>query len=187
MVTESHGWVQAIAVIGVALFITAGALSKSELIGRLSFPATHNDIAYLLDGIRRLVYMDVNGFWAEFNHLRLEPLHAPVAAYQAALAFYLFGFHDWAPYLTNIVFLFILLFACTRLLRGCPDLVVIACLLAVAGVPLAFSTITEFAPEGWDSRNLSQAFANRTGVSTLKATEQQLREFLAWLQTGGAQ
>lgn len=47
--------------------------------------------------------------------------------------------------------------------------------------------ITEFAPEGWDSRNLSQAFANRTGVSTLKATEQQLREFLAWLQTGGAQ
>jgi hypothetical protein len=76
LVTQSHGWVQTIAVIAIALFITAGALSKSELIGRLSFPATHNDIAYLLDGIRRLVYMDVNGFWAEFNHLRLEPLCA---------------------------------------------------------------------------------------------------------------
>src|SRR5262249_13201112 len=67
--------------------------------------------------------------------------------YQAALAFYLFGFHDWAPYLSDIVFLLVLLSVCVRLLRGRPDLIVVACLLAVAAVPLSFTTITEFAPE----------------------------------------
>jgi hypothetical protein len=135
------------AVVIVALWITAGALSKSYLIGRLADPMTHNDVNYLIDGIRRLLYIEVNGFWAELRHLYGDPLHAPLSGYQAALGFYLFGFHDWAPYLSNGIYVLIFLAACALLMRGAPNLVVIAGLLAVAGAPLAFTTVSEFAPE----------------------------------------
>jgi hypothetical protein len=71
----------------VGVWIAATALSRSELIGRLLDPMTHNDVNYLIDGIRRLVYIEVNGIWAEYHHLRVAPLHAPFSAYQAALGF----------------------------------------------------------------------------------------------------
>ena len=145
--TQSRGWVRAVVVIAATAFVTAGALSKSELLGRLANPSTHNDVNYLIDGIQRLLYIEVNGFWSELSHLRDVPLHAPFAAYQAALAFYLFGFHDWAPYLSDIFLLIVLFSACVRLLRGYPDVILIACVLAVAGMPLTSVTITEFAPE----------------------------------------
>jgi Dolichyl-phosphate-mannose-protein mannosyltransferase len=135
------------AVVVIALWITAGAVSKSYLIGRLADPTTHNDVNYLIDGIRRLLYVEVNGFWAEFRHLYGDPLHAPLSGYQAALGFYLFGFHDWAPYLSNGIYVLIFLAACALLLRGLPNLVVIAALLAVAGAPLVFTTVSEYSPE----------------------------------------
>src|SRR5580704_1796516 len=135
------------AVVIVALWITAGALSKSYLIARLADPMTHGDVNYLIDGIRRLLYIEVNGFWAEFRHLYGDPLHAPLSGYQAALGFYLFGFQDWAPYLSNGIYVLIFLAVCALLLRGAPNLVVIAGLLAVAGVPLLFTTVSEFSPE----------------------------------------
>jgi Dolichyl-phosphate-mannose-protein mannosyltransferase len=135
------------AVVLIALWVTGGALSKSYLIGRLADPATHADVNYLIDGIRRLLYIEVNGFWAELRRLYGDPLHSPLSAYQAALGFYLFGFHDWAPYLSNGIYVVIFLTACAFLLRGLPNLVVIAGLLAVAGAPLSFTTVSEFAPE----------------------------------------
>jgi hypothetical protein len=140
-------YVAVIAVMSVAAWITGGALSKSELIGRLANPMTHNDVNYVIDGIRRLVYVEINGFWAEIPHLFHEPMHAPLSGYQAALGFYLFGFQDWAPYASDIVYLLIFLGVCAALLRGCPYVVVIAGLVAIAGMPLAYSTISEFAPE----------------------------------------
>jgi hypothetical protein len=142
-----HKGVPTLAVLLIGLFVTAGALSKSALIGRLAFPMTHNDVAYLIDGIRRLVYIEVNGFWAGLWELYVYPSHAPLSAYQAALGFYLFGFHDWAPYLTDIVYVWTLLAATAVLLRRYPDAVVIAALLAVASIPLTASSVTEFAPE----------------------------------------
>jgi len=140
-------YIVVIAVIFIALWITAGALSKSYLIGRLADPITHADVNYLIDGIRRLLYIEVNGFWAELRHLYGEPLHAPLSGYQAAFGFFLFGFHDWAPYLSNGIYVLIFLAACALLLRGGPNVVVIGGLLAVAGAPLTFTTVSEFAPE----------------------------------------
>jgi hypothetical protein len=144
---RADGYVAIVAVLLAAAWITGGALSKSHLIGRLADPMTHNDVNYAIDGIRRLVYVEINGFWAEFPHLLHEPMHAPLSGYQAALAYYIFGFHDWAPYASNIVYLLIFLGVCAALMRGCPNIVVIAGLVAIAGMPLAYSTISEFAPE----------------------------------------
>ena len=130
-----------------ALWITLGAISKSQLIGRLADPMTHNDVNYVIDGIRRLIFIELNGIWSELLHLYLDPMHAPLSAYQASLGFYLFGFHDWAPYASNIIYLVIFLGVCVALLRCTPSLVVIAGLAATAGLPLAYTTISEFAPE----------------------------------------
>jgi hypothetical protein len=145
--TRADGYVAIIAVMFAAAWIAGGALSKSELIGRLADPMTHNDVNYVIDGIRRLVYMEINGFWAEIPHLFQEPMHAPLSGYQAALGYYLFGFHDWAPYASNVVYLLIFLGVCAALLRRCPSAIVVAGLAAIAGMPLAYSTISEFAPE----------------------------------------
>jgi MFS family permease len=136
-----------LAVVLLGAWIAATALSRSELIGRLLDPMTHSDVNYLIDGIRRLVYIEVNGVWAEYHHLLLEPLHAPFSAYQAALGFYVFGFHDWAPYLSSILLVWVFLGACAWLLRGHRTLVIIAALLVIAGMPLASTTISEFSPE----------------------------------------
>lgn len=144
---ELHGYVPHLTVLFLSLWVTAGALSKSNLIGRLANPITHNDIGYVLDGIHRLLYVEVNGFWAEVAHLFREPIHAPLAGYQAALGFYIFGFHDWAPYATDIVYLLVFLGTGAALLRGAPNLVVIGGLAAAAAMPLAFTTVSEFAPE----------------------------------------
>jgi hypothetical protein len=147
LLMRADGYVAIVAVLLAAAWITGGALSKSHLIGRLADPMTHNDVNYAIDGIRRLVYVEINGFWAEIPHLYHQPMHAPLSGYQAALAYYLFGFHDWAPYASDVVYLLIFLGACAALLRGCPNILVIAGLVAVAGMPLAYTTISEFAPE----------------------------------------
>jgi hypothetical protein len=144
---NTNAYIRAIAVIITCLYITCAAISKSYLMGRLADPITHNDVDYFIDGIQRLIYIELNGFWAELVHLYRVPLHAPVAAYQAALGFYLFGFHDWAPYATDIIYLLIFASVCVWLLRGMPMLVVIAALLAIAGMPMSYTTISEFAPE----------------------------------------
>jgi hypothetical protein len=144
---QKHGYVPLVVVLFAALWITGGALSKSHLIGRLADPITANDINYIIDGIRRLLYLEINGFWAELAHLFWEPMHAPLVGYQAALGFYLFGFHDWAPYVSDIIYLLIFLGVCAWLLRGTPNVVVIAGITAMAGMPLAYTTISEFAPE----------------------------------------
>ena len=146
---RQHTYVIIIVILFIAIWITAGTISRSYLIGRLANPMTHNDVNYLIDGIRRLLYLELNGFWAELAHLYSgsDMMHAPLAGYQAALGFYLFGFHDWAPYATNIIYVLIFLGVCAWLLRGTPDLIVIAVLLAMVGMPLLSSTISEFAPE----------------------------------------
>jgi hypothetical protein len=135
------------AVLFLALWVTAGAISRSYLIGRLTDPITHNDVNYIIDGIRRLLYIEINGFWAELKHLYWEPMHAPLSGYQAALAFFLFGFHDWAPYASDIIYVLVFLGACALLMRDAPPLVAVAGLLSIAGMPLAYSTVSEFAPE----------------------------------------
>jgi len=144
---QQHSYVAIVTVLVISLCITAAAISKSYLVGKLATPMTHNDVNYVIDGIRRLLYIELNGFWAELSRLYRDLMHAPLSGYQAALGFYLFGFEDWAPYATNIIYLFIFFGVCVWLLRGTPDLIVIAVLLAVAGMPLMFSTVSEFAPE----------------------------------------
>src|SRR4051812_25576676 len=76
---QQNVYVVVIAVLMIALWITAGSLSRSYLAGRLADPITHNDVNYLIDGIRRLLYIDVNGFLAEAIHLFFQPMHAPLS------------------------------------------------------------------------------------------------------------
>ena len=144
---QQHTYVSIAAVTAISLWVTLGAISRSYLIGKLSSPMTHNDVNYLIVGIHRLLFLELNGFWAELARLYRGVLHAPLTDYQAALAFYIFGFHDWAPYATNIIYLFVFFGVCVWLLRGTSDLIVVTILLAMAGMPLLVSSISEFAPE----------------------------------------
>jgi Recombination directionality factor-like len=47
-----------------------------------------------------------------------------------------------------------------------------------------WGAITENAPEGWGGERLGAEFTRRTGARSDSATEEQMREFLAWLKAG---
>jgi hypothetical protein len=145
---RSHTSIAIGAVVLISLWVTVAAISRSYLIGKLAFPSTHNDVNYLIDGIRSFLYVELNGFWAELYNLYHQGfMHGPLSGLQAALGFALFGFHDWAPYATNIVYLLVFFGVSVGLLRGTSDVAVVAILLAMAGMPLLVSSISEFAPE----------------------------------------
>src|ERR1700738_4738276 len=101
-----------------SLIVTAVALSRSFTDGRLAVPMTHNDVNYFIEGIQHIASVRKNGFLPQFiNDAFFHSLHAPLATYQAMLSYAIFGINDWAPYVSNIVFVVIFLGYCMWLLR----------------------------------------------------------------------
>jgi hypothetical protein len=129
------------------LLLTASALSRSFYDGRLTAPMTHDDVNYFIEGIQRLAILRTRGFFALISDFFTGFLHAPLLTYQAMLAFLVFGVEDWAPYLTNIVYVVVFLGFAAWLVRDCPAIVLAAVMACLIGMPIASHTITEFAPE----------------------------------------
>ena len=129
------------------LFVTCIALSRSFFDGRLANPMTHNDVNYFVDGIQHLMILRTGGMSALVRDFLLNSLHAPFATYQAVLAYAIFGFADWAPYVLNFFFVVTFFGFAAYLLRGCPKVVVVAAIVVLAGMPITSMTVTEYAPE----------------------------------------
>jgi hypothetical protein len=138
---------QALVVIGAALLLFATAISRSYFDGRLASPLTHDDINFFVEGIQHLTLLRTEGFLALIADLIHGSLHAPISTYQAMIAYLLFGIHDWAPYVLNIVYLFIFFGFAAYLLRDCPIAVLVAALIWLMLLPLSSNGFTEFAPE----------------------------------------
>ena len=139
----SRVWIVLIA----TLIVTATALARSFYEGRLASPLTHNDVNYFIEAVKDSQILWNQGFWAFIRYIESTSLHAPLHAVQGALSFIIFGINDWAPYATNIIYVGLFFGLCLRLLRGFPNVVVIAAMLALIGMPLTATTVTEFAPE----------------------------------------
>jgi hypothetical protein len=134
-------------VVAAALLIAAAAMSRSFYDGRMASPVTHNDVNYFLIGIRDVVMLREHGVLAIIDNFIHGAEHAPIASYQAMLAYLIFGINDWAPYASNLVYVLLLLGVAAYLVRGCPFVVLVAAMATVIAMPLTSSTLMEFAPE----------------------------------------
>ena len=134
-------------VVTAALLLAAAAMSRSFYDGRMASPVTHNDVNYFLIGIRHVVMLREHGILAVINDFVHGVEHAPIASYQAMLAYLIFGINDLAPYASNLVYVLIFLGVAAYLMRDCPVVILVAGMATVIAMPLTSSTLTEFAPE----------------------------------------
>jgi hypothetical protein len=134
-------------VVAAALLVASAAMSRSFYDGRMASPVTHNDVNYFLLGIRDVVLLRQHGILAIINNFIHGAEHAPIATYQAMLAYLIFGINDWAPYVSNLIYVLLFLGVAAYLIRDRPIVVLVAAMVTVIAMPLTSSTLTEFAPE----------------------------------------
>jgi hypothetical protein len=131
----------------LAAMLSGLILQYSIRHGRLIQYPTFDDVAYLGEGMVRLRSFYDGGFRAVWREYLKRPPHSPYGEAVAALAFALFGPHDWAPYLLNGV-LALGLFVCADRLLGKTPLWQRACwLLMLTSVPYMGMAVHEFRPD----------------------------------------
>jgi len=115
---------------------------------RLRAEPTFDDVSYMSDAAARLSAFDhqsiISWLWDFVG--RSQP-HSPYSTLMALIAFAIFGFNEWAPYLLNGILIFILLREIRRISTPLPWYLQIALLLFPLCVPLSRSAIVEFRPD----------------------------------------
>jgi 4-amino-4-deoxy-L-arabinose transferase-like glycosyltransferase len=131
----------------ITLLQTALVLGWSARQGRLALPVYFDDNHSMVDGARRLEIWYHQGLMAVLRDYVAHPPHAPGHALLAAASFALFGFQEWAPYLSNALFFGLILFALHLALIGSNSWIEIICMLLLAATPIAGLSILEFRSE----------------------------------------
>jgi hypothetical protein len=134
---------------GLALFgsmtLAGYALQLSRQIGRLSRPATYDDVVYLLEGIDLYDAFQIHGPPALFE--TLLHAHAPTQTFLAFLSFVIFGPQLWSAYALNTVLVLLLAAIALYVSNGLPRLPRAIILLAALSTPLAANLVAEFRPD----------------------------------------
>lgn len=132
----------------VSILFTLCVLQFSFRHNRLAFHLIQDDITYISDGLDRLAILYGSGITGlVHSHISYPPYRSPVGTYMATLGFAIFGTRDWAPYATNSVFIFIMLWAIYVVMADRKKWQ-IACAMAFAlGSLLAVMTVNEFRPD----------------------------------------
>ncbi len=131
----------------ITLLHTGLVLAWSLHQGRLALPVYFDDNHSMVDGARRLEIFRTEGISSFFKDYQSHPPHAPGHSLIAAGSFWLFGLQEWAPYLTNALFLALILFA-LHLALGTTDWMLQAVgMLLLASPPIAGISILEFRSE----------------------------------------
>lgn len=141
-----QGWLLVATVAAVFLF-TAAVIQESMTQGRLTFPATFDDVTYLLDGARRAGVLYTHGLGEVVRGYVRQPPHSPVATFMAAAGFLLFGMNEWAPYAMNSLVVLAMWGLALWLLRGRPAWQRVPCVLALATIPMVIMAVHEFRPD----------------------------------------
>jgi len=131
----------------IVLLHSALILQWSARQGRLALPVYYDDNHSLVDGARRLEIWQHQGVLAVLKDYKTYPPHAPGHSAIAAASFALIGFHVWAPYLTNAIFLGLVLLALNLALGTTDWRLKAACMLLITSAPIAGISILEFRSE----------------------------------------
>src|SRR5687767_4813386 len=110
-------------VVSLTALVTIMAITRSISDGRLASHMTHNDVNYMIEGLRHALAFWREGLVAALHDMFVQVDRAPLSSLQAAAGFILFGVHDWAPYVTNALLVLVCLAFCAHLLERVPSFV----------------------------------------------------------------
>ena len=131
----------------LALVFTLLILHWSSLHGRLAQDITADDSAYFADGLRRVETLYRGGLAALAQGALQSPPHSPYATLMAFLGFLFLGVHDWVPYLTNALLVFVLLLFVDHAGRELGRATRNILLFVTLTVPFAFVAVHDFRPD----------------------------------------
>lgn len=135
-------------VLSASCIFTALVIAQSLRYGRLSLPATYDDVVYFNDAAERLQTLHEQGLASFFSGLFRYPPHSLFATLVALIGFALFGIKDWAPAAINAIWVALLLIQVRLLLPGKISFWGYAAVaLATLSWPLTGSMIIEFRPD----------------------------------------
>lgn len=132
---------------GLLALHVSGVLSYLLRDGRLSIVPIYDDVVYLIDGFKRLSVLDRSGMTGLLIDFLQHPPHAPWVALTSVFGLMLSGGEVWGPYLLNTIWLVLLLAVGLITLRACAWPVRAGILVAILGVPLFGSVLSEFRPD----------------------------------------
>jgi hypothetical protein len=133
--------------VATSCLFTALIITHSLRQGRLSLPASYDDVIYFIDAADRLQTLYDNGVGSCFASLFHNPSHAPLATFLYFVGFAVFGIHDWAPCLVNVVWVAVLLIFVKLLLQDLPRWADVTIALTVLAWPLAGEIVVQCRPD----------------------------------------
>jgi hypothetical protein len=131
----------------IAAAFTALIIQYSYTHGKLLCPPFYDDVSYFEDALHRLNIFYRDGIGAIVKDYVKFPPHSPFSSGLAAVAFALFGVHDWAPYVANGVIIVGLLAFLDYLAWDLGLLRRLALFLIVLTVPISGQAVYEFRPD----------------------------------------
>jgi hypothetical protein len=138
----------AVAVFSVLVVLhCAAVLGFSARHGRLSIVPLYDDVAYLIDGLKRSVAFDQGGFLGMAQSFLDQPPHAPYSTLLATLGFSLIPNTKFASYALGSLWVLVFFALVAHLLRGLPLLSRIGIMTAALAVPLLAIVIGSFRPD----------------------------------------
>ena len=136
------------AALSLAAAFTLFGVQWSLSRGRLSQDITYDDSSYFFEAGRRLAVLYDKGVIAYFVHLWHDMPHAPFTDVGAELAFSVFGFHDWVPYVfVNGPVILLLLLAVAYVGRALGLRARVAMMVLALSIPLSAITLQEYRPD----------------------------------------
>ena len=136
----------------LVLFHCVAVLGFSARHGRLAMVPVYDDVAYLIDGIKRLNAFDREGFAGlAISFLRDAPdrewPHAPYSSLLATVGFAITPKNMLGAYALSSIWVVVFLALLQRLLRGLPKLTQMGIMIASLALPMLATVIGSFRPD----------------------------------------
>lgn len=133
--------------LAVAVVLTMLVIHESRFHGRLFGPPVYDDVAYMRDGVGRLIKLYQGGVTLLAQDLWKGPPRAPMQSAMAATGFAIFGMVEWAPYAVNGLVALLLLGLPAYIFRRSPRSHRVLLVLAMTALPVTLKAIHEFRPD----------------------------------------
>ena len=127
--------------------VTTIALQWSHQFGRLSIPATFDDVSYLGSAARSVTVLRDGGPAKLLVHLWHNPPHSPMLWAMGLIGFLVGGVRDWAAYVVHSVVLLVVLCAVAWFTRQGKLWERIASVAFFALLPASWLTVQELRPD----------------------------------------
>lgn len=133
--------------LAVSATLAAMVIHTSMTSGRLAIYPRVDDVLYLARGAKLFDAARTSGMVSLLHDYVQSPPHSPMAASFAAIAFAIFGVHDWAPYILAAIPVACFLMFATRMVAPHRSLLAITLCLIAACFPALSASLQNLKPD----------------------------------------